>query len=58
MLAILGRPPTGAKIDNISVLVQVAWLLGRSNLIIDDFSLPNLMFKDEVESAVSCRPSE
>ena len=40
MLAILGRLRTGAKIDDISVLGQVAWLLGRPNLIIDDLSFP------------------
>ena len=58
MMAILGRPRTSAKIDDISVLGQVAWLLGRSNLIIDEFSFPYFMLWDELESTVSCRPSK
>ena len=55
MIAILGRPRTSAKIDDISVLGQVAWLLGQSNLIIDEFSFPYFMLWDELESSVSCR---
>ena len=37
MMAILDRPRMSAKIDDISVLGQVAQLLGWSNLIIDEF---------------------
>ena len=58
MLRILGGPRTGAKIDDISVLDQVASLLGRSNLIIDGFSFPYFMLLDELKSTVSCWPSK
>ena len=58
MLAILGLSRTGAKTDDISVLGQVAWLLGRPDLIIDNLSFPNFVLLDDYESSVSCRPSK
>ena len=56
MLAMLGRPPTGAKIDAISVLGEVARLLGRSDLVIDLFLFAIFTLQDEFESTVSCWP--
>ena len=55
MLAMLARHPTRAKIDNISVLGQVARLLGRSDLTIDPLSFPVFVFYNEFESTISYR---
>ena len=55
MMAILGRPRTSAKIDDISVLGQVVRLLGRSDLTIDPLSFPIFVFYNELESTISYR---
>ena len=57
MLAMLARHPTRAKIDNISVLGQVARLLGRSDVTIDPLSFPISTFYHEFESIISYRLS-
>ena len=49
------RHPTRAKIDNISVLGQVARLLGQSDHIIDPISFPIFVFYNEFESTISYR---
>ena len=55
MLAMLARHLTHAKIENISVLGQVAWLLGQSDLIIDPLAFPIFVFYNEFESTTSYR---
>ena len=56
MLAMLARQPTGAKIDEISVLGEVARLLGRSDLVIDLFSFAIFTLLDEFKSTLSRQP--
>ena len=56
MLAMMARQPTGAKIDKISVLGEVARLLGRSDLVIDLFSFAIFTLLDEFKSTLSRQP--
>ena len=56
MLAMMVRQPTRAKIDKISVLGEVAWLLGRSDLVIDLFSFAIFTLLDEFKSTLSRQP--
>ena len=56
MLAMLARQSTGAKIDEISVLGEDAWQLGRFDLVIDIFLSATFTLQGEFETAVNCRP--
>ena len=56
MLAMLGRQSMGVNIYEISVLGEVAWLLGRSDLVINLFLFAIFTLQDEFETTASCRP--
>ena len=56
MLALLGRQSMGVNIYEISVLGEVARLLGRSDLVIDLFSFAIFTLLDEFKSTLSRQP--